>query len=147
MKTAEVSSIVFQKLKPLGATRKGRSTFVLETPELIKSIDIQKSDFSQLCYLNYGFTLKRVPTGGLKKHLMKRATSKDPLIKEQIDRWLDLDSDSPDPERAQGIEWIIDEIVLPEIQTINTESDLKKFILTLPTMNLVPIRLREHYGL
>ncbi len=147
MKTADVSSIVFQKLKPLGAKRKGRSTFVLETPDLLKSIDIQKSDFSQLCYLNYGFTLKRVPTGGLKSHLMKRATSKDPLIKEQIDRWLDLDSDFPDHERLQGIEWIIDEIVLPEIQTINTESDLKNFILTLPTMNLVPIRLREHYGL
>jgi hypothetical protein len=78
---------------------------------------------------------------------MKRATSKDPLIKEQIDRWLDLDSDFRDHERLQGIEWIIDEIVLPEIQTINTESDLKNFILTLPTMNLVPIRLREHYGL
>jgi hypothetical protein len=56
---------------------------------------------------------------------MKRATSKDPLIKEQIDRWLDLDSDFRDHERLQGIEWIIDEIVLPEIQTINTESDLK----------------------
>jgi hypothetical protein len=147
MKTAEVSSIVFRKLKPLGATRKGRSTFVLETPDLLKSIDVQKSDFSQRCYLNYAFTLKRVPTGGLKTHLMKGATSKDPLIKEQIDHWLDLESDSPDPERAQGIEWIIDEIVLPEIQTINTESDLKKFILTLPTMNLVPIHLREHYGL
>lgn len=147
MKTAEVSSTIFQKLKPLGAKRKGRATFVLETQDLIKAIDVQKSDYSQLCYLNFGFTLKRVPTNGLKTHLMKRATSKDPIIREQIYRWLDLDSDISDSERAQGIEWIMDEIVLPEIQHINTENDLKEFILTLPTINLVPFRLREHYGL
>lgn len=147
MRTAEVSSTIFQKLKPLGAKRKGRATFVLETQDLIKMVEIQKSDFSQLCYLNYGFTLKQVPTDGLKEHLMKRATSQDPIIREQIDRWLDLDSDILDSERAQGIEWIIDEIVLPEIQHINTENDLKEFILTLPTINLVPFRLRRHYGL
>lgn len=54
--------------KPFGFQKKGNKWYV-ESEELIKAINIQKSKFGDNYYLNYGFILKSLDLLNLEMHI------------------------------------------------------------------------------
>ena len=69
--------IIDSELKPLGFKRKG-IIWRAESDELIKEVDLQKSNFSNLYYLNFGFIIKGLELSHFKSHVSERFYGRTP---------------------------------------------------------------------
>ena len=63
-------------LLPLGYKRKG-NVWELSGKELLKVIDLQKSMYSSLYYVNYGYIITKLELDGLLSHVNFRLHGKD----------------------------------------------------------------------
>jgi hypothetical protein len=71
MTNKEFKDTLDKLLKPHGFKKKGNE-WRIETTELYKTIDLQKSNFSNLYYLNYGYNFKDLDYDGTKHHIGTR---------------------------------------------------------------------------
>ena len=60
---------------------------------------------------------------------------------------LDLDSEIDSKERSIALKEIIIEKIVKQFQVINTESDLRNYVLKLPTLSIIPLVVKRHFNL
>lgn len=105
-------------LTPLDFKRKGNN-WIKEVEEITKKVNLQRSQFSDDYYINYGYILHSIPLEGLLLHIYMRCeTTKVDIGNMAI-----------------------------EMETINTEQDILDYLLTLPTLNVVPLVIKKHFNL
>ena len=95
-------------------------------------VNLQKSNFSNCFYINYGYILKGVPLGCLRMHTYKRVGSPDKDERARIDELLDFDSNISDEVRTQELRNVLFEKLLQPLNMVNTEADLLDEIKILP---------------
>ena len=113
--------------KPLGFKHKGNN-WVQNGTELSKMINLQKSNFGNHYYINYGFIIKAIELNGLYMHLYYRLGSLDKEEQREITNLLDFEYDIPKEERISTLKQKIEFKILPDILKVNNEVDIKNYL-------------------
>lgn len=113
--------------KPLGFKHKG-NIWVQNDTELSKMIKLQKSNFGNYYYINYGFIIKAIELNGLYMHLSYRLGSLDKEEQKEITNLLDFEYEIPKEERISTLRQKIELIILPNILKVNNEEDIKNYL-------------------
>ena len=124
---------------PLYFRKKGNN-WVFDNTELIKVINLQKSNFSNSYYINYGFIIK-----GLQLTTTTHVANR--LHGNNITNLLNLESEIANSERFSELEKIISDKVIKYAESINTTQDLKEHLKNRPHLNDIPIVVCQYFDL
>jgi hypothetical protein len=139
-------SILNELLEPIGFKRKG-NYWVINGTTITKMINLQKSNYSNAYYINYGYILNSVPLENLMMHVYQRVTSSNVEERERINFLLDLEQDITDDERSYALNDILQRQLVVLIQSINSEEDLIKDLVKWPHLNSIPLAVKKHLKL
>ncbi len=130
-------------LVPKGFTRKGNN-WTFDNDELGKKVNLQKSNYGNQYYINYGYIINGLQLTTT-EHVSCRLGATSKTEQKYITDLLDLTTDIPPDLRLYDLEnYIIKDVILP-MQMINNEQDLLVFILSRPTLNNVPLVVKEYF--
>jgi hypothetical protein len=130
---------------PLGFKKKGNN-WVINNDVLVKVVNLQKSNFSNRYYLNYGFIIKQLSLTTT-EHVSYR------LFRQKIDNQtsitdlLDLDFPMDLQTRLSDLHQLIMDKIVVKLHDINDEPSLLKEILLLPTLNTIPLIVKKHFNI
>lgn len=146
MEKKELTNILSEMLIPIGFKKKG-NYWVINGTEITKMINLQKSQFGNYYYINYGYILNAIPLNGLMMHIYKRVASIDKKENLRIDELLNLESTIPDKDRAEEIRNILSEKLIKNINSVNTETDVLDELKKRPHLNDIPLVVKRHFNL
>src|ERR1039457_4103701 len=118
----ELASILNEVLLPIGFKKKG-DYWVINGDEIAKMVNLQRSQFSNSFYINYGYILKSIPLNGLMMHVFKGFGSIDKIEQQRFTVLLDLGNDISNKDRAKELREALEKLAL-NIQEVNTEDDV-----------------------
>lgn len=130
---------------PLGFKRKA-NTWVFHGDVLTKQINLQKSNYGNLFYINYGFIIKGL-TLITTTHVGNRLASTDKDEQKRITDLLDLETEIPADHRLTELRRLIDKKIVAKIQKINTEEDLLNELKKRPHLNDIPLVVKKHFNI
>lgn len=137
MTNYDFKNVLDRLLRPIGFKKKG-NYWRFETEEVEKVIYLQKSNFSNLYYLNYGFNLKKLNYDGVMIHIGNRLHQSDAF---------DLENNIGIQDREKHLEQIINGDLIPTLERVNKENDILAFIDGRPTTNDIAIKVKEYLGI
>ena len=123
MNKNEIVKIISEVLVPAGFKRKG-NYWIFNGQELIKKVDLQRSQFGNFYYINYGYIINALPLTLSNRHIYKRVTSLDKDERTRINELLNLENNIADEVRTQELRKVLSENLLQPLSAINTEADL-----------------------
>ncbi|WP_353160838.1 DUF4304 domain-containing protein [Myroides odoratus] len=145
MEKKELASILSEILVPIGFKKKG-NYWVVNGAEITKMVNLQKSQFSNSFYINYGYILNAIPLDGM-MHIYNRVASIDKVENLRIDELLNLENNIPDEERASELKKVLLEKLVYKISSVNTEADVLEELKKQPNLNNVPLVVKRHFNL
>jgi hypothetical protein len=146
MEKKELASILSEILVPIGFKKKG-DYWVVNGEEITKMVNLQKSQFSNSFYINYGYILKSIPLNGLMMHVFKGFGSIDKTEQQRITALLDLGNNIPNEDRAKELNKLLLEKLVHNIQEVNTEEDVLNELKKRPHLNDIPLIVKKHFSL
>lgn len=145
MERRDLADVVSETLIPLGFKRRG-NYWVLNGEEITKMVNLQKSQFSNRFYINYGYIIRSIPSDGT-MHVYNRLASRDISENRRIDELLDLEEIMPDQTRSNELKGFLLRKLVPNLQSVNTERDLRRQLEERPHLNDIPLVVKEHFDL
>lgn len=142
MQKKELISFLNTIIEPFGFARKG-DTWRKESEELTQVVNLQKSSFGNLFYINYGFNIKGLDYDGTTLHVFRGLTTKD----DNGGQLLDFDNALVAEHRHKQIAEKLQALLSGELKEINTISELKKSLEKREHLNDVPIKVKDFLGL
>lgn len=131
---------------PLGFKRKG-NYWLLHQMELTQVIHLQKSYYGNFYYINYGFKINNLNTDNDAMHIWNRLGGADKEEGIKLFNALDFRHEMNLQERLSLLKEIIRNKIIGKFQKVTTESDLVEYIKGRPTMNDIPIVVKEYLHL
>jgi RNA recognition motif-containing protein len=110
-------------------------------------VNLQKSNYENFFYINYGYIFKNIPLDNEMMHIYNRVTSPDVEQRNRIKELLDLDSSISDEDRLTELKQQIRDKVVSKMQLINTEEDLLNELKKRPHLNDIPLVVKKHFKL
>lgn len=146
MEKKELEKIISEVFVPKGFKKKG-NYWVVNGNEIIKMIYLQKSQFSNSFFINYGYILNSIPLGSLMMHIFNGLGSIKPDENTRIKELLDFDSNITEEIRILELKGVLIDIMLPRIQKVNTENDILIELNLRPHLNDLPGVVKEYFHL
>lgn len=144
MDKKDLVEIIDKEFKPLGFKRKG-NYWQLIGEEIIKVIYLQRSSFSKLYYINYGFNLVNLDYDDVSMHIFHRLGSLDSKENELIKNLLDFENEIELETRKAKLTEVIRKILRPGLCKVNSEKDILSSITEDPLLlNLLSIKVKEY---
>ena len=144
MDKKDLVSIIDKEFKPLGFKKVG-NYWKLLGKELIKIIYLQRSSYSKLYYINYGFNFVNLEYNGVLTHVFHRLSSPDKKENELIQSLLDFENDIDFETRTIQLTDIVRDVLKVELGKINCENDVLKEIEEKPILlNMLPLKVKEY---
>lgn len=133
MKNEELKIRFDQALRPLNYKKKGNK-WTTKTEDLTKIIELQKSGYSNLYYINYCINFNHLDYTEVRTHVFNRhnnrlnlETANDNVLNRLADEALDQ--------------------ITEKFNQLTTVEDVLAYIETLPTLNILPLRVKEFLNL
>ncbi|MCW3162843.1 DUF4304 domain-containing protein [Chryseobacterium oryctis] len=145
MEKKELINIISNVLSPIGFKRKGNS-WVFNDSSINKIVNLQKSQFGNYYYINYGYILNAIPLNDM-MHIYNRVTSINIDEREEINLLLNLESNISDKEREDGLKKVLQKELVDKIQSINIEDDLLEELRNRPHLNDIPLVVKQYFQL
>ena len=145
MEKRELINFLNEILAPLGYKKKGNN-WMQPSIELIKVINLQKSNYGNLFYINYGFIIKNLELTTV-SHFENRLASN---IKEEqlkISNLLNLEYTIRDEERLSELKNFIIKKVIVKMNSLNCINDLFEEIKKAPQLNKIPLIVKQYFNL
>lgn len=130
---------------PLGFKRKGNN-WVLNSDELSKLINLQKSNYSNAFYINYGYIIKGLELTTT-THVENRLASTNKEEQKRITDLLDLETEIPTDQRLAELKKLITDKIAVQMQSVNIEADLLNDLRKRPHLNNIPLVVKRHFNL
>lgn len=146
MEKKELASILSEVLVPIGFKKKG-NYWVMNGTEITKMVNLQKSQFGNSFYINYGYILNAIPLGNLMMHIYYRVASTDKVENLRIDELLNLESNISKEDRASELKNVLLEKLAQKVSFINTEADILEELKKRPHLNNIPLVVKRHFHL
>lgn len=146
MEKKELSNILSAVLLPLGFNKKGNH-WLNNGTEVTKMVNLQKSQFGNSFYINFGYILKAIPLGANVMHIHRRIASTDKRENQRIDELLDLDNSISVDVRTNELKATLSEKLIEQLNSINTENDILEMLQKQPHLNNVPLVVKRHFNL
>lgn len=146
MEKKEFESILSEVLVPIGFKKKGNS-WIVNGREITKMVNLQKSQFSNSFYINYGYILNAIPLNGLAMHVFSGLGSLDSCENERIKELLNLENNISLEERASNLKNILLEKLVPKISSVNREADILELLKRQPFSNNIPLVVKQYFNL
>ena len=146
MEKRQLTNVVNEILISIGFKKKG-NYWVINGDVITKMVNLQKSNYSNAFYINYGYILNSIPLGNLMMHVYNRVTSLDIEERDRITALLDLESNISDEERIKALKEILQSKLVKKIQAVNTEEDLLAELKKRPHLNDITLAIKEHFNL
>ncbi|GEP97521.1 DUF4304 domain-containing protein [Chitinophaga cymbidii] len=146
MEKKELASILSEILVPIGFKKKG-NYWVVNGTEITKMVNLQKSQFSNCFYINYGYILNTIPLNGLTMHVFGGLGSLDSNENARIKELLNLENSISDEERASGLKKVLIEKLAHKVSSVNTEADVLVELKKQPHLNNIPLVVKRHFHL
>lgn len=145
MEKKDLIKLIDEMFIPLGFKRKGNNWF-FSNNELVKLVNLQKSNYSNSFYINYGFIIKSIELTTT-THVENRLSSIDKNEQKRITDLLDMEVDIPIEQRLIELKKLITEKIVTCIQAVNTESDLLNNLRCRSHLNNIPLVVKKHFSL
>ena len=133
MTNEELKLKIDRALKPLGYKKKGNK-WSASKEYLTKIIELQKSGYSNLYYVNYGVNLNKLDYNDVNFHVFNRHINT-----------LDLETKSDEKLSKLANETIIQ--ITEKLAQLNSVDDVTNYARALPTLNILPLRVKEFLNL
>lgn len=146
MEKKELEQIITNVFKELDFKKKG-TNWKLDNGEITKVINLQKSQYGNSYYINYGFIINSIPLEMFHLHINRRLASHSSIENEEIKENLDLENNISDDERSSKLIFYIEKFIKPILNEINNEKDIYNYLIELPDLSLVHFKLKEHFHL
>lgn len=146
MKKKELANTLNDVLAPAGFKKKG-NYWIINGNEITKMVNLQKSQFNNVFYINYGYIINSIPLDNLMMHIFKRLSSKDANENNKIEELLNLANNLSDELRINKLKQVLNNMLIKEVVSVNKELDVLEEIKKLPTLNLVPLVVKKHFDL
>ncbi|TJZ53568.1 DUF4304 domain-containing protein [Sphingobacterium olei] len=130
---------------PLGFKRKGNN-WVSNGDVLSKVLNLQKSNYSNAFYINYGYIIRELELTTT-MHIFKGLGSIDSKENSKIIDLLDLENSIPMEERLSNLKTIIYNKIVTDFQTTNTEEDILNDLKKRPHLNNIPLVVKRYFNL
>lgn len=143
MKKNNLIGYLNEIFSPLGFIRKGNE-WTSDKNELIKVINLQKSNYGNLFYINYGFIIKGLELTTI-AHVLNRLAGTERSEQETISSLLNLDDPIPDEDRVRLLKKVLYDKVVSTIQKINTEEDILADLKKRQHLNDIPLILKRYF--
>lgn len=145
MEKKELARIISEILVPFGFKKKG-DYWVVNGDEITKMVNLQKSQFSNCFYINYGYILKSIPLNGLMMHVFKGFGSIDETEQQKIKALLDFGNVISNEDREDELKKLVKKLA-HDIQVVNTEEDVLNELKARPHLNDIPLIVKKHFNL
>ncbi len=146
MERKDVANILSEILLPIGFKKKG-DYWVINGDVITKMVNLQKSQFENSFYINYGYIIKAIPLDNLMMHVYKRVGALDDNENKRIKELLNLENNISNEERAKQLKQLIYDKVVVDIQTVNTEEDLLNELRKRPHLNNIPLVVKRYFDM
>lgn len=146
MKNKELADTLSELLIPIGFKKQG-NFWVINGDVLTKMVNIQKSQFSNSFYINYGYIIKSIPLEDLIMHVFNGFGSIDVNENTRIKELLNLENIIPNEDRKRELKQFILDKLVSKIQAINTEGDLLNELKRRPHLNDIPLTVKKYFNL
>lgn len=143
MKKKELIQLINQLLEPIGFKRKG-NFWVINGDEITKIVNLQKSQYNDSFYINYGYIINSIPLVGMMMHVYNRLHSIDNKERESITFLLNLNNEIPDQDRILQLTNIIEKNMITELIKTNTERDILSNLKNRPHLNDIPLVVKRY---
>lgn len=146
MQKEDLINIIKEELTPLGFKKKG-NCWILKGNEITKYLRIQKSQWSNLFYIYYGYILENLRTDDDSNSYEKGFNTW--VFDEEGNRLniLDFENNLDKIYRINEIRKVIKDNVILNFIEVNTEVDVLADIKKLTSLNLVFLSIRKYFGL
>lgn len=145
MDKKDILKVLDEIFIPLNLKRKGNN-WVLNGEVLSKIVNLQKSNYSNSFYINYGYIIKGLPLTTT-MHVESRLAGRDKDENKRITDLLDLEASLPTDKRLSELKQVVADKVVPKIQYVNTEEDLLSELKKRPHLNDIPLVVKNHFNL
>jgi len=145
MNKKQLVSIIDNLLKPIGFARVG-NVWKLANGEIIKCIDLQKSNFENRFYINCGYIIPDIELT-TKYHIGRRIVSNISEEQKTIETALDIDSDVSLDQRNQIMKKVVQEHILNEFLFANTKQDIRVMLCSRSQLNNIPLVVKKFFSL
>lgn len=146
MEKKELIHLISEILLPLGFKKKG-NYWIINGSEITKMINLQKSQFSNSFYINYGYILNAIPLDGLTMHIFNRLTASNTDTNKKIEVLLNLENNISDVERTIELKDILLKNLVDKITSVNTEKDILEMLKKQPQLNNIPLIVKQYFNL
>ena len=133
-------------LKPHGFKKDGNK-WSFDTKELEKIIYLQKSDYSNSYYLNFGFNIKDLEYDGVSMHIWNRMGSMKRKENERISKTLDLTNSMDRTTRIRNLEYFVKKLLNTKMNPINSKSDIIEDLKKRKHLNDVFLPVKRHLNM
>jgi len=126
--------------------RKGNN-WVFNGNHLSKLINLQKSNYSNSFYINYGYIIKELELTMERMHVEDRLAFVDKEKQKRITDLLDFEINIPSDQRLTELKTIIIDKIVTKMQLINTEVDLLNELKKRPHLNDISLVVKRYFNL
>lgn len=146
MEKKELEKILNDVLVSIGFKKKGNN-WVVNSDEITKMVNLQKSQFSNCYYVNYGYILNAVPLNGLTMHVLSSLDSLDGNENARIKMLLDLENNISNEVRGSELKKVLFEKLVSKISSVNTEVDLLVELQKQPSIINIPLIVKRYLNI
>lgn len=145
MKNKILESILSELLIPNGFKKKG-NYWLINGNELTKIVHLQKSQFGNSFYINFGYIINSIPLNGLSMHIFQQVSSLDEKERNRIMELLNLDNDISETVRIDELDHILRSKLVDKMKSINSLDDIRKMTedFSQAQLNMIPLSVKEY---
>ncbi len=133
-------------LNPIGFIKSGNK-WVMKTEELEKIIELQKSNFSNSYYLNYGYNFRELDYKDASMHIWNRFVPLNTKENELFIQTLDLESLLKPKERIKNLDYFIRQLWITQVEKTNTKNDILEELKSRKHLNNVSLAIKRHLNI
>lgn len=146
MEKKNIVKLLDELFLPIGFKRKG-NYWVNNGEQVSKVVDLQKSNYSNSYYINFGYNLNRPAMGRLNKHISYRLAGNDKSNQTRLNELLDMESEIIDEIRLNELKNMISEQIVAQFQLVNSDADIFSYLKRRPHLYDIPLRIKEYFGI
>ncbi|MCD0465836.1 DUF4304 domain-containing protein [Flavobacterium sp. ENC] len=146
MEKKELVKFMDEIFTPLEFKRKGNN-WISNGESINRIINLQKSQYSNAFYINYGYILNNLPLDNWTSHVDTRLAFNEKEHQKELNDLLNLENDIDRDKRFSLLKEIINKKVVNEVESVFSEDDVLKVLKKKEFLYTIPPSVLKYFNL